>query len=244
MSSRGKGLVSLLGLALLALLALLAWLVARPAPSTVEGAAPDAASAGPTDPAGTSAAHAADGDRAEASGGVEGLPRAPGGGVAPGAESGPSPQAIDLGMRRGVGAGIAIPVPALVPAAEQAPEEAPDANAEGQPRAPSGGLRDRSGGELSAVAAQLNRELMPLVDECLEMARERSPEAEGLISLALDIVPGDPGQALIAAVRAQENHTVDDPELFVCLRESALSVEGLEEPRSVAMTIPFSPDGH
>ncbi|MEO0324466.1 MAG: hypothetical protein AAF447_16005 [Myxococcota bacterium] len=145
-------------------------------------------------------------------------------------------QVPDLGLRTS-GAGL-VGIPAVVPAPvpEATPDVVPEAAAEGE-----GGLRNRGGPALAAVAAQLNGELMPLVDECIAMARERQPSLTGNVALELDIVPSGPGRALVTAVRPQEGHDVDDPELFFCLRESALSLEGLEEPRSVSLTIPLGP---
>ena len=225
------------GLAALTALAALAALVALLAPRAGEGArvlerelAPGAAPEPLTGNGRKARGHAGGGSPARR-GRTE---RAKEESTRPDARGGGDPgSVVDLGRPSAPGQ---VGIPALVPAA--VPRSGPGAS----PReAPEGGegLRNRGGAELDAVAAQLSQELMPLVDECIDLARARDPELSGYLSVALDIVPGAPGRALVSEVRPQEAHDLDDAELFVCLRESALSVEGLEEPRSVSLTIPI-----
>jgi hypothetical protein len=102
-------------------------------------------------------------------------------------------------------------------------------------------LTDRTG-RGGNLAAQLNKELMPLVAECIELARERNPRLSGMLSFAVNLVPIDDSKVLVGSVELQKDNEIDDPELFECIEQSTLSIEGLETPESFAITMPLTPD--
>ena len=63
---------------------------------------------------------------------------------------------------------------------------------------------------------------MPLVDECLDQARERDPALQGMMAIGLDIIADAELGAVIESVKVPPLNEVDDAELLTCVRESAL----------------------
>lgn len=92
-------------------------------------------------------------------------------------------------------------------------------------------LRDRIGGR-DALVQQLQRDFIPLADECIAMATEREPTLRGTIALEFDVLGDDELGAVIEDVRVPDRRVVDDPadapitdaELIECMRESAWTV--------------------
>ncbi len=86
-----------------------------------------------------------------------------------------------------------------------------------------GTLRDRIGGR-EALAELLNRDFMPLADECIEQARERDPELVGMLAINLEAVADEELGGVVESVEAADINEVNDPLLLECVRESALSM--------------------
>ncbi len=83
---------------------------------------------------------------------------------------------------------------------------------------------------------------MPLANECIEMAHQRDPKLAGLLSFAVDVVPLEDGDAvLVESVRLQDDNEIRDEELIECIEQTTLSVEGLTDPESFAITMPIDP---
>jgi hypothetical protein len=114
---------------------------------------------------------------------------------------------------------------------------------EDEPR-PSGGLTDRIGGR-EALMEHLNHDFMPLADECIEQARARRPELEGMIAIGLDTVADAELGGIVEAVTVQPQNEVDDAELLECLSQTALSMILPPPPESAReqfeITMPLEP---
>ena len=127
------------------------------------------------------------------------------------------------------------------PTGSPTPSATPPGNApvEGETGTTSG-LRDRTGwGE--ALLQQLDRELMSLATECIEMAKARNPRLEGMLALDLSLVPTEPGKAIVESVKEASYNQVRDPELVECLRQSSFALEGLDAPYNFTLSMPIKP---
>jgi hypothetical protein len=108
-----------------------------------------------------------------------------------------------------------------------------------------GELRDRAGFGPGVMKA-LNEGFIPLVDECVDMAHERSPELSGVLAIQVEII-GDPELGgVIEKVGFSESNDLVDAELQECVRESAWSLT-LPPPeargkQAMEMTIPVTPE--
>lgn len=102
----------------------------------------------------------------------------------------------------------------------------------------SGGLTDKTGWDDSSAVKQLNKELMPLVSECIDQARARNPRLHGLLALAMNVAPTE-NHKIIVSVKPGPGNQVEDAELFECIRESSFSIEGLKAPHDFGVTIPI-----
>jgi hypothetical protein len=124
------------------------------------------------------------------------------------------------------------------PTASPAPSSTPPGSApiEGEPGTTSG-LRDRTGWG-KALLQQLDRELMPMAAECIEMAKARNPRLEGMLALDLSLVPTEPGKAIVESVKEASYNQVRDPELVECLRQSSFALEGLDAPYNFTLSMP------
>jgi hypothetical protein len=105
------------------------------------------------------------------------------------------------------------------------PSKAPDsAEASAQPQV--GNLANRDGFSEEIMAA-FNSDFMPLIDECMQMARERNPTPQGLQGmLALEVnAAGDPDLgSVIEGVEFPADNEILDRDLLECVRETAMSL--------------------
>jgi hypothetical protein len=108
---------------------------------------------------------------------------------------------------------------------------------------PPGNLVDRTGRGRSALVQALNTDFMPLAQECLEQAKERTPGLKGVVVLAVETVADDQVGAVVDIASPAALNDVPDEELFECLRESAFSLslppppEGGREKFDISMPI-------
>jgi len=72
----------------------------------------------------------------------------------------------------------------------------------------------------------LHAEFMPLASECIDAARERLPDLEGMVGLALEVASDPELGAVVDEVEISAERSTDsgDEELHTCLRETALSM--------------------
>jgi hypothetical protein len=109
----------------------------------------------------------------------------------------------------------------------------------------SGGLVDRSGnhGYLMKV---MNEDLMPLVDECYELARATNPELAGKLVLDVAILGGEDIGGVVESVAPAANNELTDPTLGECVRESLLSATLPAPPHggddAIMLDLRLSPD--
>jgi hypothetical protein len=112
----------------------------------------------------------------------------------------------------------------------------PAAPAAGSADAPSGGLTDKTGWADNSAIKRLNKELMPLVDECIDQAKARNPRLHGTLALSMTVAPTDNHKIIVSVTPARGNQ-IDDPELLECIRESSFSVEGLKAPHDFQVSM-------
>lgn len=88
-----------------------------------------------------------------------------------------------------------------------------------------GRLRDRLGLPPAMLEA-LHAEFMRLASECIDAARERLPDLEGMVGLALEVASDPELGAVVDEVEISAERSTDsgDEELHTCLRETALSM--------------------
>ncbi|MBL9104285.1 MAG: hypothetical protein JNL82_25290 [Myxococcales bacterium] len=90
---------------------------------------------------------------------------------------------------------------------------------------------DRSGnrGYLTQV---MSRELLPLADECFELARGRDPELAGMLVIDVELLGDEELGGVVEAAEPGEGNEIRDREVIECVRESLL-----------ATTLPPPPQG-
>jgi len=88
---------------------------------------------------------------------------------------------------------------------------------------PSVGLENRVGGHESLVK-RLNEDFLPLADECMEAARERDPQLQGMVALAVEVLAEKDLGAIVEHTEPSPENTVADPELLECLQQTLLSM--------------------
>jgi hypothetical protein len=88
----------------------------------------------------------------------------------------------------------------------------------------SGGLRNRLDERHQLVVDQLNRDFMPLANDCVEQAQARTPQLAGMIALSMEAVADEQLGAVVDSAEPAPSNQVIDPLLFECLRESAFSL--------------------
>lgn len=69
----------------------------------------------------------------------------------------------------------------------------------------------------------LNRDFMPLATECLDRAKERVPNLDGLLVIDLSIATEENLGAVLEAVDAADENEVEDTDLFECIEQTTLS---------------------
>lgn len=85
------------------------------------------------------------------------------------------------------------------------------------------GLVDR-GGNHGYLLKVMNEDLMPLVDECYELARASKPGLKGNLKLDVEILGDEELGGVIESIERREDSGLTDPALDECVRESMLSV--------------------
>jgi hypothetical protein len=108
----------------------------------------------------------------------------------------------------------------------------------GSDGAASGGLKDKTGWGDDAAVKQLNKELTPLLSECIDQAKSRNPKLHGNLVLVLNVAPTDSGKVIISATPGNHNEIVD-AELLECIRESSFAMENLKAPHDFQISMPI-----
>lgn len=131
-------------------------------------------------------------------------------------------------------------------AREQSKRSAPGAAEEREtPEEEPKGAVDRTG-ELGEEVRILNREFLPLVDECLDQAQERNPRLRGMMAIGLKIAADEEFGAIFEDVQAAEGNELPDDELIDCVRQSAFTLKlpaaRLSGREALTLTIPHRID--
>ena len=108
--------------------------------------------------------------------------------------------------------------------------------------APPVGMKDRTG-KMGPEVKAMNQQLLPLVDQCFDQAKERGVRGRGMLALAVKLTGAEGIGRIIESVEPAPNNAIPDPELIDCVRQSAFTVD-LPPPTEGGMsqgvlTIPF-----
>jgi len=88
---------------------------------------------------------------------------------------------------------------------------------------PKGDVKDRSGGDLKSIVATINEDVMPLADECYELALATDPKLAGMLDLNLEIIADEDIGGLVESVDLGEENEIDNAEMTQCIQETILS---------------------
>jgi hypothetical protein len=123
--------------------------------------------------------------------------------------------------------------------ASRAPAPAPAPSPSGEAQ---GTMKDRTG-KLGPEVKALNQQLLPLVGQCFDQAKERGVRGRGMLALGVKFAGAEGIGRIIEAVEPVDGNAIDDPELIDCVRQSAFTVD-LPPPTAdgaseATLTIPF-----
>jgi hypothetical protein len=91
-------------------------------------------------------------------------------------------------------------------------------------RAPADAARERTG-DLEEEVRVMNQELIPIVDDCYDQARERDPDSKGMLALEVRFASAAGVGGIIESIEPGAHNQLDDEELIECVRQSAYSIE-------------------
>lgn len=108
-----------------------------------------------------------------------------------------------------------------------------------------GGLVDRTGTREYLVDV-MNEDLMPLADECIELARHGEPELAGMLVLDFEIITDEEIGGVVESVAPGQDNEVPNLELMECMRESILATTLPPPDRggrdAISISLRLSPD--
>lgn len=104
------------------------------------------------------------------------------------------------------------------------------------------GMKDRTG-KMGPEVKALNQQLLPLVDQCFDQAKERGVRGRGMLAVEVKFAGAEGIGRIIESVEPAESNAIGDPELLDCVRQSAFTVD-LPPPTAsgasdAMLTIPF-----
>lgn len=127
---------------------------------------------------------------------------------------------------------------------ERSVPDRPD-DAEAEPGG-TGGIKDRSDGQLANLIGTINDDLMPLADECYEQARETDPELTGMLDINFQVIADEDIGGLVDAVDLGRENEIENEALVECVRETILSTifpsPNETGEQGVRLTLRFTPD--
>jgi hypothetical protein len=89
---------------------------------------------------------------------------------------------------------------------------------------------------------KLDQAFKPLMWECIDLAKARKPGLHGLLSFRVTTTPTANDRVVVESMKSLDNNQIEDPELFECLRESALSLEEMNAPHDFDLIVPIAAD--
>jgi hypothetical protein len=81
---------------------------------------------------------------------------------------------------------------------------------------------DRSGNR-AYLTRVMTQELIPLADECYELAQARQPDLAGLMALNVELLGDEELGGVVDSVEVDKQNEIKDPELLECVRESLMA---------------------
>ncbi len=104
-----------------------------------------------------------------------------------------------------------------------------------------GTMKDKTG-LMGDEVKVINRELMPMVAQCVDEAHERNPGLHGMLALGVKLASAEGVGSIFEAVEPGATNEVADPAMIDCIRQSAFTIS-LPMPKAnslheVVLTIP------
>jgi hypothetical protein len=84
-------------------------------------------------------------------------------------------------------------------------------------------MKDRTG-LMGDEVKVINRELMPMVGQCVDEAQQRSPRLHGMLALSVELASAEGIGSIFETVEPSAKNEVDDPEMIDCIRQSAFTI--------------------
>jgi hypothetical protein len=108
-----------------------------------------------------------------------------------------------------------------------------------------GTMADKTG-HLGPEVKIMNHELIPMVRQCFDEARQRKPHLHGMLAVDIKLAGAEGVGSIIESLEPDAKTEISDPELIDCIRQSAFSIQ-LPPPRADRndrgmLTIPFGSD--
>jgi hypothetical protein len=110
---------------------------------------------------------------------------------------------------------------------------------------PATAMIDRTGNH-AYLTRVINQELIPLADECYDLARAQQPALAGMLVLDVEILGDEEVGGVVDSVEPGATNELVDPALLECVRESLLAT-ALPPPEqggrdAISLSMRFSPD--
>jgi len=93
-----------------------------------------------------------------------------------------------------------------------------------------GTMKDRTG-LMGDEVKVINRELMPMIDQCVDEAHERNPRLHGMLGLSVKLASAEGVGSIFETVEPTAKNQVDDAEMIDCIRQSAFTIS-LPQPKA------------
>ena len=107
--------------------------------------------------------------------------------------------------------------------ASRAPMPAPANDTASEREAPAP-MKDRTG-KMGLEVKALNEQLLPLVEQCFDQAKERGVRGRGMLALQVKLAGTEGVGRIVESVEPAESNAVHDRELIDCVRQSAFTVD-------------------
>ena len=84
-------------------------------------------------------------------------------------------------------------------------------------------MKDKTG-LLGDEVKVINRELIPMVADCVDEAHERNPRLHGMLALEVKLASAEGVGSIFETVEPGARNEVQDPEMIDCIRQSAFTI--------------------
>jgi hypothetical protein len=105
-------------------------------------------------------------------------------------------------------------------------------------------MKDRTG-LMGDEVKVINRELMPMVDQCVNEAHEHNARLHGMLALSVKLASAEGVGSIFETVEPAPTNQVEDADMIDCIRQSAFTIS-LPAPKADSLhegmlTIPIDP---